>query len=130
MIAPRHLCVMLISRRPGENRCFTNPDPTTTSICRSAACGLRRLARSPGLSSPVRGSAYSKRPQQQRRERLSGGFEAHVHAQRSQVDHVQPGVAARVDAAKRLQIHGDVERHAMVAAAAANSKANARELAT
>src|SRR6476620_10124243 len=44
--------------------------------------------------------------------------------------HLQPGVAAGVDAAERLQVHVDVERQSMEAAATAHANAERRDLAT
>ena len=41
----------------------------------------------------------------------------------------KPGVAAGIDAPKRLQIHADVQRQAVIAAAASDAQADAGELA-
>jgi hypothetical protein len=72
---------------------------------------------------------HPERTEQVRRKQLSGSAQLELDAERAQIGHFQPAVAARIDAAKRLQVHRNVEREAMITAAAADPQPDARELA-
>src|ERR1044072_1424231 len=72
---------------------------------------------------------HPERTQQVRRQQLGSVAQLELDAERAEIGHFEPAVAARIDAAKRLRVHRDVEREAMITAAAADPQPDARELA-
>src|SRR6476619_1841078 len=121
-------------RTPG---CSDGSSPTTASgmvlmgdsLMRSGGLGfgedkLRRCG-SAQPQSELRGEVF----EQPRLDRI----EAEIRWSAEQFyhrGHLQPGVAAGVDAAERLQVNVDVRRQSMEAAATAHANAECRDLAT
>src|SRR5262245_20126751 len=90
---------------------------------------MTNFPRSERVSSPLDLSGQSERAQQMRSEPIGQVAQVGGDTERAQVRHFQALVAARIDAAERLEIHCNVERHSMIAARAADAQSDAGELA-